>query len=178
MARPSRTGISAMRSKSACATMAPGSRPSSGKSCSSRSSRPSRPARAPGSACRSAGTSSPSSTAARSQSTVRLARSPGSPFGYHGGGQDERPLSPRLFATVVVNASFGIITSYGSSSVLCRRVAALRICWRRREAAYFSREQPGEFNRCRIFALRPDDLEGDRQSRSREANWRCGCRQI
>jgi hypothetical protein len=43
------------------------------------------------------------------------------------------------------------------SSVLCRRVATLRICWRRREAAYFSREKPGKFDRRRVFALWPDD---------------------
>ena len=52
--------------------------PESGTSCSSRSSRQSRPARAPGSACRSAGTSSPSSTAARSRSTAGSASSPNS----------------------------------------------------------------------------------------------------
>ena len=50
----------------------------------------------------------------------------------------------------------------GLSSVLCRRVATLRICWRRREAADLSREQPGEFDRRRVFALRPDDLQADR----------------
>jgi hypothetical protein len=51
---------------------------------------PSRPAKAPGSACQSAGTSSPSSTAALSLSTVTLARSPSLPLGYHGGEQGER----------------------------------------------------------------------------------------
>jgi two-component system NtrC family sensor kinase len=46
------------------------------ESCSSRSSRQSPPAKAPGSACRSAGTSSPSSMAARSRSTAGSASSP------------------------------------------------------------------------------------------------------
>ena len=74
-----RRAISARRSRSGCATTAPASRPSSATSCSSRSSPPSRPARAPGSACRSAMTSSRSSMAARSRSTARSASSPSSP---------------------------------------------------------------------------------------------------
>jgi len=72
--------ISAMWSKCGCATTAPVSRPRSGTNCFSRSSRPSRPAKAPGSACRSPGTSSRNSTAARSVSTARLASSLNSQF--------------------------------------------------------------------------------------------------
>ena len=63
---------------------------------------------------------------------------------------------------VVVKGSFGVMTNYGLSSVLCPRVATLRICRRRREPADLSREQPGKFNRRRVFTLRPDDLQGDR----------------
>ena len=51
-------------------------RPNRATSCSSRSSPPSRPARAPGSACRSAMTSSPNSMAARSRLTAESANSP------------------------------------------------------------------------------------------------------
>src|SRR5215469_3756327 len=51
----------------------------SATNCFSRSLRPSRPARAPGSACRSATTSSPSSMAARSRWRASPARTPSSP---------------------------------------------------------------------------------------------------
>ena len=61
-----------------CATTAPASPPRSGTSCSSRSSRPSRPARARAWVCRSATTSSPSSTAGRSRSRASRARTPSS----------------------------------------------------------------------------------------------------
>ena len=64
--------------------------------------------------------------------------------------------------TIVVNASFGIMTNYGLSSALCPRVATLRICRRRHEAADLSREQPGEFDRRPVLTLRPDDLKSDR----------------
>jgi hypothetical protein len=63
---------------------------------------------------------------------------------------------------VVVKDGFGVMTNYGLSSVLCLRVATLRICRRRHEAADLRREQPGEFDRRRVFALRPDDLQADR----------------
>jgi hypothetical protein len=72
------------------------------------------------------------------------------------------PPPPRPFATIVVNASLRIMTNYGLSSILCPHVAPLRICRRRHEAANLSREQPREFDRRRVFALRPDDLHGDR----------------
>jgi hypothetical protein len=55
---------------------APASRPRSGTNCSSPLSRQSPPAKAPGSDCRSPGTSSPSSTAAQSRSTAGWASSP------------------------------------------------------------------------------------------------------
>jgi hypothetical protein len=42
------------------------------------------------------------------------------------------------------------------------RVVTLSLCRRRHEAADLGREQPGEFDRCRVLALRPDDLQGDR----------------
>jgi hypothetical protein len=46
----------------------------------------------------------------------------------------------RPFATVVVKDSFGVLKNYGLSSVLCPRVATLRICRWRHEAADLSRE--------------------------------------
>src|SRR5437868_11444554 len=40
----------------------------------------------------------------------------------------------------------------------------LGACRRRREAADLGGEQPGEFDRRRVLALRPDDLQADWQS--------------
>jgi hypothetical protein len=42
------------------------------------------------------------------------------------------------------------------------RVVTLSLCRRRHKAADLGREQPGEFDRCRVLARRPDDLQGDR----------------
>src|SRR5215472_9975610 len=57
-------------------------------------------------------------------------------------------------------------------------VLASRVAWRWREAADLGSEQPGEFDRRRVLALRPDDLQAHRQPLCGQANWRCGCRQI
>ena len=78
----SQRSISATRSRSGCATTASASRLRSKTGCSSRFSPPSRPARAPGWGCRSAGTSSPSSTAARSLSTAERANLPNLRYAY------------------------------------------------------------------------------------------------
>jgi hypothetical protein len=42
------------------------------------------------------------------------------------------------------------------------RVVTLSLCRRRHKAADLGREQPGEFDCCRVLARRPDDLQGDR----------------
>jgi hypothetical protein len=49
---------------------------------------------------------------------------------------------------------------------------------RRGEAAGFISKEARELDRCRIFALRPDDLQPDRQTLGGQPDWRRGRRQI